>query len=78
MQKYANFFCFKVAFDFVDGSGFRFFDVGHLPHEVDIIHRIAIFVDSEFEEVDHGIEPTLFDVWIFAEIIIGVEQVARV
>jgi hypothetical protein len=40
---------------------------------MDIIHRESTFLDPKLKEVDHGIEPTFFDVRVFAEVIIGVK-----
>jgi hypothetical protein len=40
---------------------------------MDVIHRKSAFLDAKFKEVDHWIESTFFDVWVFAEVIVGVE-----
>ena len=44
-----------------------------LSHEMDVIHRISTFSNAKFEEVEHWIDPTFFDIWIFTEVIIGFE-----
>ena len=50
-----------------------FFYIGSFSHEMDVIHRISTFSNAKFKEVDHWVDPTFFDVWIFTEVIIGFE-----
>ena len=55
-----------------------FLDVCRLSHEMDIIHRKSAFMAAKFKEVNHGVDPTFFDVWVFAEVVAGVEKGAGV
>lgn len=45
---------------------------------MDVIHRVAIFVDAKLEKVDHWVQATFFNVRIFAEIVVCVEQIAGI
>ena len=52
---------------------YGFLDACSLSHEMDVIHRISTLLDAKLKEVDHWIDLTLFDIWVFAEVIVGVE-----
>ena len=49
-------------------------DLSHLSHVLNVIHRAAIFVDAELEEVAHWVAAFFFDVGILAEIAVCFEQ----
>ena len=66
MQKNANFFIDSDPSLIVLIICFGFFYVSHLPHEMDVVHRVAVFVHSEFETVDHWVESTFSDIRVFA------------
>jgi hypothetical protein len=40
---------------------------------MDIIHWDSAFLNAKLEKVEYWIDPTSFDVWVFAEVVIGFE-----
>ena len=55
-------------------NGVWLLDLSHLAHVLNVIHRAAIFVDAELEEVAHWVAAFFFDVGILAEIAVCFEQ----
>ena len=54
------------------------FDVGHVSHEMDVIHQKSISVDATIEKVNHGIDSSFCDLGVLDEIVGCVEEVAGV
>ena len=78
MKKYANILRLKIFFYLLGCAWSWPFDVGHFSHEMDVIHRKSISVDATIEKVDHGIDPSFYDLGVLGEIVGCVEEVAGV
>jgi hypothetical protein len=40
---------------------------------MDVVHRISTLLDAKLKEVHHWINLAFFDIWVFAEVVVGVE-----